>query len=199
MPRGRAWRVLGVDLAGSPKRPTGVCMLTGMRATIATVFSDGEILDLIRAHRPDLVPTDAPMSLPPGRRTVHDRNGAHFRPCDLELRAEGIRFFPVTLGPMRMLTERGLRLRRLVLKLGIRAVECYPGGAQDVWGIPRKQQGLSKLRAGLSAMGVRGIPADANDHELDAVTAALTGRQYLLGRGVIYGGEKGILMPGRRR
>ncbi len=31
--------------------------------------------------------------------------------------------------------------------------------------------------------------------ELDAVTAALVGRWFLLGRGEMLGGEEGILMP----
>ncbi|MGH7236732.1 MAG: DUF429 domain-containing protein, partial [Nitrospiraceae bacterium] len=119
--------VVGVDLAGSPRRPTGVCLLRGLRAETHVAFSDDDILRVVRDARPDLVPIDAPLSLPKGRRTIHDRSGEHLRECDRELLRRGIRFFPITLGPMRMLTERGLALKKKLNAMGYRAVECYPG------------------------------------------------------------------------
>jgi predicted nuclease with RNAse H fold len=172
--------VVGVDLAGSPRRPTGVCILRGVRARTRIAFTDEEILDTIAPARPDLVPIDAPLSLPAGRTTIHDRSGPHFRECDLELRRRGIRFFPVTLGPMRMLTERGLSLKAKIEKLGHRVVECYPGGAQDVWGLPRQHRDRQGLWRGLEALGVRGLTEAMTGDELDAVTAAWVGRQFLL-------------------
>ncbi len=124
MGRGKPFVVLGIDLAGSPRRPTGLCLLRGSQAQTSVAFSDKDILNTIQQARPDLVPIDAPLSLPKGRRTIHDRSGEHFRDCDLELRRRGIRFFPVTLGPMRMLTERGLVLKAKIRALGYRAIEC---------------------------------------------------------------------------
>jgi predicted nuclease with RNAse H fold len=187
--------VVGVDLAGSPHRATGVCILRGMTARTHIALADEEILHLIERARPDIVPIDAPLSLPPGRKTIHDRSGEHFRPCDYELRKRGIRFFPVTIGPMRMLTERGLALRAKIEEMGYRAVECYPGGAQDVWGIPRQHRDIQGLRKGLTALGVRGVTEAMTSDELDAVTAALVGRWFLLGKGEMLGGEGGIIMP----
>jgi predicted nuclease with RNAse H fold len=187
--------VVGVDLAGSPRRPTGVCILRGVRARTRIAFTDEEILDTIAPARPDLVPIDAPLSLPAGRTTIHDRSGPHFRECDLELRRRGIRFFPITLGPMRMLTERGLSLKAKIEKLGHRVVECYPGGAQDVWGLPRQHRDLQGLWRGLEALGVRGLTEAMTGDELDAVTAAWVGRQFLLGKGEMLGGTEGILLP----
>ena len=103
--------VVGIDLAGSPKRPTGLCVLRDLVAETRVGFSDDDILDFVQETRPTLIPIDAPLSLPKGRRTVHDRSGEHLRECDRALLRLGIRFFPVTLGPMRMLTERGLALK----------------------------------------------------------------------------------------
>src|SRR5690242_3127540 len=103
--------VVGIDLAGSPKRPTGLCVLHGLSAETQVVFSNDEILDFVRDAQPALVPIDAPLSLPNGRLTIHDRAGEHLRECDRALLRYGIRFFPVTLGPMRMLAERGLALK----------------------------------------------------------------------------------------
>lgn len=144
--------IVGVDLAGSPRRPTGVCVLRGLRAETQVLYSDDEILALVRQARPALVPIDAPLTLPAGRKTIHDRNGEHYRECDRELQRRGLRFFPITLGPMRALTERGMKLRAEVEAMGFRAVECFPGAAQDVWGLPRKRRDLEGLRAGLRGM-----------------------------------------------
>jgi hypothetical protein len=190
-----AFTVFGLDLAGSPRRPSGVCILRGLQAQAGIAFGDDEILERISQARPDLVPIDAPLSLPPGRQTIHERAGEHFRPCDLELRRRGIRFFPITLGPMRTLTERGMILKDKIEALGYPVVECYPGGAQDVWGLPRQSRDRQGLLSGLQAMGVRGLEWPLSGDELDAVSAALVGRWYLLGKGELLGGEGGILMP----
>ena len=187
--------VAGIDLAGSSARPTGVCILTGDRARTQLAYDDAEILDLIRDAGPELVPIDAPLSLPPGRREIGDRNGEHFRPCDRELQRRKIRFFPITLGPMRMLTERGLRLKAEIEAAGMVPVECYPGGALDVWGLPRQQHDRDGLRRGLARLGVRGLRASMSGHELDAVAAALVGRDFFRGTAGMIGGEDGMLLP----
>ena len=121
--------VVGIDLAGSPKRPTGLCMLHDLTAETCVALSDDDILDFVREVRPALVPINAPLSLPNGRLTIHDRAGEHLRECDRALLRYGIRFFPVTLGPMRMLTERGLGLKSRLATMGYQAVECFPGAA----------------------------------------------------------------------
>ena len=194
--------VVGIDLAGSPKRFTGVCVMSGRHiGSSAAVQTDSEIAALIDAARPHLVVIDAPLRLPPGRKTLDDRNGEHFRPCDRELLRRGIKFFPITLGPMRMLTERGIRLRRRLERWGIPALEMYPGGAQDVWGIRRKQHGLGRLRSGLRNLGITGLSAEMTHDELDAVTGAYVGVLYLQGRAELIGDERtgGILLPYPRK
>ncbi|MBI3811707.1 MAG: DUF429 domain-containing protein [Nitrospirae bacterium] len=181
-------RVVGVDLAGSPKRNTGICLLTGMTvASYATVYSDDEILAFIETDRPDLIAIDAPLNLPPGRKTIEERTGEHFRPCDRELLKRGIRFFPITLGPMRSLTTRGIRLKERLVERGLEVIEIYPGAAQDLWKIVRKQGGLSKLRRGLEKLGLKGLAKNMNGDELDAVTGALVGRFYISGRAEVLG------------
>lgn len=187
--------VVGIDLAGSPKRPTGLCVLRDLKAETRVAFGDNEILDFVREAHPALVPIDAPLSLPDGRRTVHDRSEEHLRECDRELLGLGIRFFPVTLGPMRMLTDRGLALKSKLAAMGYQIVECYPGGAQDLWRIPRQHQNRLGLLTGLRKLGLRGLIKSATSDELDAATAALVGRWFLLGQGLMLGGDSGILIP----
>src|SRR5690606_24326692 len=60
-------RILGLDLAGSPRRPTGFCVLRGRRVQVGHVFSEEDILALIAAAAPQLVAIDAPLALPAGR------------------------------------------------------------------------------------------------------------------------------------
>lgn len=187
--------IVGVDLAGSPRRETGICILHGLNASTRLAYGDGEILHAIHQAAPSLVTIDAPLTLPQGRSSIHDRSGEHFRPCDLELRRRKIKFFPMTLGPMRMLTERGLALRASLERLGYRVVECYPGAAQDIWRIPRQHQDLRGLLTGLTTLGVRGLRPGMTGDELDAVTAAAVGRWLVMGRGEWLGGEGGILVP----
>jgi predicted nuclease with RNAse H fold len=180
---------IGIDLAGSPKRPTGVCLLRGRRVETKVVFPDDELLDFVGSVRPTNVGIDAPLFLPLGRCCLRNDctcpRTIHFRECDLELRRRGIRFFPITLGPMRQLTERGIRLREILSKQGYTVLETYPGAAQDLWGIPR-QRNIPGLRCGLGQFvefSRRGLTC----HELDAVTCALLAKFHHQGRTELIG------------
>jgi predicted nuclease with RNAse H fold len=194
--------VVGIDLAGSPARNTGICTLKSFRITrCETVHSDEEIISHVRHANPDLIAIDAPLNLPPGRKTIEDRNGEHFRPCDRELLKRGIRFFPITLGPMRSLTTRGIALRKRLVRRGYQVIEMYPGATQDIWRIPRKQNSLTRLRKGLERLGLHGLNAKMNGDELDAVTGALVGRLFLQGKAEVLGNftEGAIVVPAEER
>ena len=190
--------VIGIDLAGSEKRDTGICILSyEMVAETYIVHTDKEILEIIQKYRPKVVSIDAPLSIPKDRKNIHDRRGGHFRECDLLLRKYGIKFFPITLGPMRKLTERGINLKnRIERKIGIEVIEVYPGGAQDVLGIPRKTRCLKCLYEGLKALGIRGLNPNMTGDELDAVTAAYVALLYIKGKARLLKGVDGcIVMP----
>jgi hypothetical protein len=188
--------IVGLDLAGVESRPTGLCILKGMKAETSLVYKDEEVLKRIEESKPRIVAIDAPLSLPAGRESIEQRTNVHLRECDKELLRRGIKFFPITLGPMRKLTSRGINLRGILENKHLRVIEVYPGGAQDILGISRKQQGLKRLRAGLEKVGVRGLNNRMSDHELDAVTCALVGKLLLEGKSVTYGAsEQAIVMP----
>jgi hypothetical protein len=191
-------KVVGIDLAGSPKRSTGICTLKEDTITLCTtVHTNQEIINYVEKENPSLIVVDAPLNLPPGRKSIKDRNGEHFRPCDRELLRRGIRFFPITLGPMRLLTERGIQLKRIFTKRGYKVVEVYPGAAQDIWNIGRKQDGLAKLRKGLQKLGVKGLGKRMRGDELDAITAALVGLLFLHGKAEVLGNFRrgAIIIP----
>jgi predicted nuclease with RNAse H fold len=188
--------VAGLDLAGVETRPTGLCVLRRMKAETSVVYADEEILKRIEKNKPRIVAIDAPLSLPAGRGSIEQKTNVHLRECDKELLRRGIKFFPITLGPMRKLTSRGINLRRTLQNEHFKVIEVYPGGAQDILGIPRKQRGLAKLKAGLERLGVGGLNDRMTDHELDAITCALVGKLFLEGKSITYGTpEQSIVMP----
>jgi len=194
--------VVGIDLAGSPKRNTGICSLRGNRVrSWKTVLTDKEILEFVERHRPQLIAIDAPLNLPPGRKSIEDHNGEHFRACDKELLRRGIRFFPITLGPMRSLTVRGISLKKKLQRRRYKVIEMYPGAAQDIWNIARKQDGLNKLRKGLTDLGLKGLDKRMNGDELDAITGALVGNLFLAGKAEILGNfrQGAIVIPRSRK
>ncbi|MCI0473492.1 MAG: DUF429 domain-containing protein, partial [Ignavibacteria bacterium] len=108
-----------------------------------------------------------------------------------------IKFFPITIGPMRMLTKRGISLKKKFKRMGFESIEIFPGATQDVFGIPRKQHSLKGLLKGLEKLGIKGLNKEMNNDELDAVTGAYTGYLYLKGKAEVLGDLKkgAIILP----
>ncbi len=180
----RLRQVVGIDLAGSEKRDTGFCVMDGeMLASTCVLHGDAEILQETIAARPEVVSIDAPLFLPKGRVSLDKKGPPHFRECDLELRRMHIRFFPISLGPMRMLTARGMKMRAELEVKGFKVIESFPGAIQDILGVPRKQAGLADLELGLRDQGIRwsGPRRTRTGDELDAATSALVGLMYRRG------------------
>lgn len=194
-------KVVGIDLAGVETKPTGFCVLDeNLNTKTKILFRDEEIIEEIVKIKPKVVSIDAPLALPKGRcclrKTCKCRKFGHFRKCDLELRKMGIKFFPITLGPMRKLTERGIKLRKILEKKNFKVIESFPGGIQDILKMPRKQKGIEKLRKALIKYGFKGdvFKKEITDHELDAITSALVGKMYLDGNYLAIGDPEEILM-----
>ena len=182
-------RVIGVDLAGSPRRITGLCYLEqDLQAEVSRAYSDDEILTFIDDHEAKVIAIDAPLSLP--------RSGG-LRKCDEELRRVGIRVLPPVLGGMRKLTERAIKLREILESQGHKVIEVFPTGARKILGLPSRRMGVDALRDALIAYGMRELPDDVDQHILDAAICALVGLHYLRGEYVVFGDEIGgvIVMP----
>ncbi len=176
--------VIGLDLAGSERRNTGFCVMDAkMRCSTSVLHTDAEVVSKTLEAHPQVVSIDAPLFLPRGRVSLEKRGPPHFRECDKELLRMKIRFFPISLGPMRMLTARGMKLRGVFEKEGLEVIESFPGAIQDILGMPRKQAGVGLLEAALRRYGVA-MPrteAEYSGDELDAITSALVGLMYLKG------------------
>jgi len=166
--------------------------------TVGHLFGDEDIFATVDTVAPQLIAIDAPLGLPAGRccllNTCACAGTTHFRVSDYELRRMGIRFFPITLGPMRQLTQRGMHLKVVLENRGFAVIETYPGAAQDIWGIPR-QRDVVGLRRGLSRFRLQGLhSSEPSPHVLDAVTCALVGQLYLCGAASSIGSPDEVLM-----
>jgi predicted nuclease with RNAse H fold len=182
--------VLGIDLRSGPRYPTGLAVLGADRRLrlLQTVRTDHDIEAAIARSRPAAVAIDAPLALPEGRCCADPAcECARFgilRAVDRACIAAGYRPFPTLLPSMVGLTLRGIALAARLGADGVSVLEVYPGMAQDVLSIPRKQHGLAALARGLRRHGVRGLPRArrVTHDELDAATCALVGVLHLEGR-----------------
>lgn len=185
----RSARSVGIDLTGSEKRPSGWCFLTGSQASTLALHTDDELVEATIAAKPDVVSIDSPLSLPFGRVDVSDSDPGRvqfgiMRQCERELKRRGINVYPCLLPSMQALTKRGINLASKFRRRGLPVIECYPGAAQDIVGIPRKGAGTDLLILGMSEFGIDGpFVREAVTHdELDAVTCALVGHFFLAGK-----------------
>lgn len=188
--------VVGIDLTGSERKPSGVCVLRGDRAETALVGGDDALVEVVLGASPSLVSIDSPLCLPRGRLHVGDDDPTRaefgiMRVCERTLKRRGINVYPSLLPSMQKLTERGIDLAKRLRALGIPVIESYPGAAQDIMGIPRKGAGVHWLQQGLAGFGIKGDFVDdiPSHDELDAITSALVGTFHLDGQFEALGGE----------
>jgi predicted nuclease with RNAse H fold len=198
---GHAPVAVGIDLAASEKRKTGWACLRGAHSVTGRLETDDEIVAESLSMHPHVVSIDAPLGLPKGRDCVRDdcqcRRFGIMRESGRELRKRGIHVFPCLLPSMQSLTLRGMNLRKRFEKEGLNVIESYPGAAQDILRLPRKQVGVEKLRAGLASLGITGASnGEKTSHdELDAITSALVGYFYMCGKYEALGNaEEGYLI-----
>jgi histidinol phosphatase-like PHP family hydrolase/predicted nuclease with RNAse H fold/dephospho-CoA kinase len=175
-------RVIGIDLTAGDKA-TGVAVLTNCSVETCSLFSDEEILAYVRKQKPTIVSIDSPLGLPGGGNSI-DPDAGIMRVAEYDLASVGIPAYPSLIDSMENLTLRGIRLRRAIEQFprAPRVIESYPGAAQDILCIPRKQKSLDLLREGLRRLGLNGTGLETRSHdEMDAITSAIVGRYFEAG------------------
>lgn len=167
-------RSVGIDLTGSEQRPSGVAFLIDNELVFTKrIKTDKDLIDIALYSQPDVVSIDSPLSLPEDPSKI-------YRDCELTLKRRGIGVYWCLLPSMKKLTMRGIGLADEMRKHGLNIIESYPGAAQDVLSIPRKNKGVELLADALKNYGIVGHLNVSHD-ELDAVTAAIVGLLYLRG------------------
>ncbi|MEM3363909.1 MAG: DUF429 domain-containing protein [Candidatus Micrarchaeia archaeon] len=184
--------IIGIDLAGSEKRDSGLAIMRkNVFIHVGIVHTDNEILKIIKEAKPKLVAIDAPLTLPKGRKSINQKNDVHFRECDIQLRERRIRFFPITLGPMRMLTKRGIKLKKQIEKQRRRVIEVFPGASYDIWNVERKNKG--KILGLFKKMGFKFVKRVYTQDEIDAMCCAITGLFALKKKATSLNGKDGCI------
>jgi predicted nuclease with RNAse H fold len=189
--------VVGIDLTGSEKKSSGWAVLENGVALTRRVFSDADLIAATVKAAPAVVSIDSPLSLPRGRISVYDDDpGRHIygitRLCERLMSKRGIRSYPTLIRSMQKLTLRGMLLAQEFRSRGFTVIESFPGGVQDILGLPRKQKSLVDLVSGLHLAGISGnfVEARVSHDEIDALTSALVGCFYLTGQYEALGDEE---------
>lgn len=182
--------LIGIDLAGKPKNPTGIALWKQKRVKAQLVHTDDEILAYVKNFKPSLVAIDAPLRLP---------KGGILRKADREMIKRGYGVFPPTLPAMKALTLRANKLNELI-KEAFKTMEVHPTSTRKALGMPLKDWG--KIQTILKSMGLKGDVQmrTLTPHEIDAVTAALTAHLHIKGQTEEVGDEEEgfIVVPKRQ-
>ncbi len=183
--------IIGIDLAGKEENPTGLAVWRNKSVETCLIYTDKEILKKATRANPKIVAIDAPLKLP--------KSGI-FRKADKDLIKIGYRVFPPGLPAMRTLTLRAIRLNRLIMEMGIQTIEVHPTSTRKALGMPTKEwKTIQKI---LKRIGLAGSlnRRTLTPHEVDAVTAALTGYLYMAGLTESIGDhqEGFIVVPAKR-
>jgi len=188
--------VIGIDLVSSEDRETGYCILKGNIAETSRVKTDEEMIQIAKENGADLISIDSPLSIPKGRTSFFDDDPKRdefgiVRVCERLMKRRGINSYPCLIPSMQKLTQRGMLLAEKFRKEGIDVIESYPGAAQDIMSIPRKQAGLEYLKAGLHEFGIDGyyVSNEVSHDELDAITSAIVGLFFHVGMYEALGNE----------
>lgn len=164
--------IIGIDLAGKEGNPTGLAVWRNKSVETCLIYTDKEILKKATHANPKIVAIDAPLKLP--------KSGI-FRKADRDLIKKGYRVFPPGLPAMKTLTLRAIRLNRLIMEGGIQTIEVHPTSTRKALGMPTKD--WKAIQNILKHIGLAGSlkQRTLTPHEVDAVTAALTGYLYMEG------------------
>ncbi len=175
--------VVGIDLTGSEKRPSGVSILQGVSTYLSMENADEDIILKTINANPTVISIDSPLGIPKGRCCSDDscecRKHGILRECERTLRSRGTGVYPCLIQSMQKLTMRGIKLAEIFREKGFEVIESYPGVAQDILGIPRKKKDLKGLEVNLMDMGIVPNKEKFTHDELDALTSALVGYFYL--------------------
>ena len=164
--------IIGIDLAGKQKNPTGWAVLKNKMMETALVYTNKEILEKIAYTKPAIAAIDAPLKLP--------KKGL-LRKADKALIKRGYRVFPPGLPSMKGLTLRATKLNKLITEKGIKTIEVHPTSTRRALNMPLKD--WREIQKTLKSIGLEGSlkVCTLKSHEIDAATAALTAYLYIKG------------------
>ncbi len=159
-------KIIGLDLAGKDKNPTGFCLLTETGSKTKVLYKDEEILKEIDFIKPDLICIDAPFGFP---KSGYWRNG------DKALLQQGFKPLSPIFPGMKFLVNRAIKIVSILKNKKYKVIEVFPRATEKILGLKQAE--------------------NTNEHEYDALLCALTGKYYLEGNYKVLGKEFKIIVP----
>ena len=162
-------KIIGIDLAGKDKNPTGYCVLIIEKENDkieknVLLYKDEEIITEVKKENPKIICIDAPLSFP--------RSG-YFREADIELKRRGFKPLSPLFPGMKPLVERGIRLKKIFEEVGYKVIEVFPRATEKILNLEKEKR--------------------VNKDLYDAFLCALTGKYYIKNQYEILGNE--IIIP----
>lgn len=179
-----AW--MGVDVGGARKR-FDVAVIDDQRLIdVRRRQSVDDVIGSVVSAKPAVVAVDSPRTgAPPGM--TH-------RPEEKKLRAAvcGIRWTPPTAqlsgNPYYEWIVQGLRLYQALRGHEVEVIECFPTASWTRWhGARNGRRRSAWTRDALAARDLQDVPPRTSQDMRDAIAAALTARDYALGRYEAFG------------
>ncbi|MEM2975459.1 MAG: DUF429 domain-containing protein [Candidatus Bathyarchaeia archaeon] len=182
--------VIGIDLAAKETNPSGWAVLKKKAVQTCHLYHDTEIIECSVRLRPTVIAVDAPLSLP-----IH---GA-MRFADKEMRRHGYSVFPPAFAAMKKLTLRAMKLADAFRLRGFSVIEIHPLSTRKALSMPLKEWG--KIQTVFTHIGLGGDIKTRmlSAHEIDAVTAAITGYLHQIGETEQIGDDvEGVIVVPKR-
>jgi len=180
--------IIGLDLAGVATNPSGWALMKNKAISTRQLHHDEEILKSSTDCRPHLIAIDAPLSLPKKGTT---------RKADREMHKQGYPVLPPRFSAMEKLTLRAIRIAQEITIMGLNVIEVHPTSTRKALKMPVRD--WKKIQMIFIRIGLEGDlkTRTLTSHEIDAVTAALTGHLHLQGKTELIGdeGEGYIVVP----
>lgn len=180
--------ITGIDLAGKPKKPTGLALWKNKKVETKLIHIDNEIFESVTHNKPAIVAINGPLSFP--------KKGVP-RNAHREMIRRGCHVFSPRLPAMEKLTVRAIKLNALMTKEGYKTIEVHSTSSRKVLSMPSRD--WKRVQAILRSTG---LGADlkvhvVKYHEIDAVIAALTAYLHMNNQAEALGdeGEGYIIIP----
>jgi predicted nuclease with RNAse H fold len=171
--------VVGIDLAGSEKNPSGWASLKNGELNVCEFFKDNEICNETASMKPDLVAIDAPLSKPVK---------GILRFPDREMLRRHYPVFPPLFKSMQSLTERAIRISESLGEININLIEVHPSSSMKALGVPKNN--LRRIKLILKKYGLLRRKIDLTTHEIDAAFSAITAYLHVKGLTELVGNIK---------
>ena len=173
--------IIGIDLAGVPENPTGWASWKNKTVSTCHLHENKEILKHLTKIKPVLVAIDAPLSLP--------KEGV-MRKSDREMHRRGYPVFPPRFLTMEKLALRARKITQQIKREEIHIIEVHPTSTRKALKMPAKN--WKEIQSILIQLGLEGNLKThvLTPHEIDAVTAAMTGYLHLQEKTELIGNEE---------